>query len=108
MDPFLRGCRRLAARGGVIHVIRRMVHELSSRSVLLKSMVVIKYFTDSQKVQTLPYNKARVLKLATAIHLRGRRTEGRRVENKMSAKKKNDLILWKLTIQRGTGLVNHL
>ena len=33
VDRFSIGCRRLAARGGVIHAIRRMVHELSSRSV---------------------------------------------------------------------------
>ena len=33
VDRFSIGCRRLAARGGVIHAIRRMVPELSSRSV---------------------------------------------------------------------------
>ena len=33
VDRFSIGCCRLAARSGVIHSIRRMVHELSSRSV---------------------------------------------------------------------------
>ena len=45
VDLFLKGCRRLAAHGGVIHAIRRMVHELSSRSVFL--ILVLKTWTGS-------------------------------------------------------------
>ena len=46
VDRLSIGSRRLAGGGGVIHAIRRMVHELSSRSVWLWRLFIVKNGTN--------------------------------------------------------------